>query len=176
MDGVVTALRRWHLVFTKPAAEELAKEHLERQGYGVYFPRVQQKALRRGKLVERVVSLFPRYLFVQLDTAWQSLAPVRSTVGITNVVRFGTEYTVVADGVISNLKSHEDPSSGLHSLAISPWFKSGDSVRIATGTLAGLEGVFEFKDGNQRVTIFLNLLGRESRLRIDVGCILPSAA
>ena len=178
MDSIQNfpGLLRWHLVMTKPANEECAVTHLERQGYGVYFPRLQQKTLRRGKWCDCTAALFPRYLFVRLDSVLQSLAPVRSTVGVANVVRFGVDYTVVPDRVIETLQRNADQQTGLHSLRTADWFKRGDLVRIAAGALAGLEGVFESEDGNQRVTVLLNLLGRETRIQIDAGYVARSAA
>src|SRR5882757_6361948 len=87
----------WHLVFTKPLGETTAKLNLERQGYRVYFPRLQEKILSRGRWRDRIGALFPRYLFVQLNAALQSLAPIRSTLGVTNVVRFGNDFVTVPD-------------------------------------------------------------------------------
>src|SRR4030095_2041604 len=98
-----TAMFRWFLVLTRPASEQLAKTNLERQGYRVYYPRLLRPSLQRGRWVERVVSLFPRYLFLQLDAARQSLAPVRSTLGVANLVRFGSEARVVPDAIVDDL-------------------------------------------------------------------------
>ena len=176
MQNIHSSALRWHLVLTKPSNEEMAVTHLERQGYGVYFPRLQHKALRRGKWCDRISALFPRYLFVRLDAVLQSLAPVRSTVGVANVVRFGVDYMVVPDHVVDSLRRNADPHTGLHKLRAAEWFKRGDTVRIASGSLSGLEGIFESEDGNQRVTVLLNLLGRETRIQIDAGCVVPSAA
>src|SRR5688500_1239434 len=95
VTGTLRSVWRWFLVCTKPAGEQTAKLNLGRQGYRTYYPRLMRQALRRGRWVEQVVSLFPRYLFVQIDTTLQSLAPVHSTIGVTGIVRFGTESTVV---------------------------------------------------------------------------------
>jgi transcriptional antiterminator RfaH len=171
-----SAQLNWYLVMAKPSNEDCALVNLERQGYGVYFPQLQTKALRRGKWSDRIVPLFPRYLFVQVDSIAQSLAPVRSTLGVANVVRFGVNHMVVPNRVIDSLRANANPETGLHTLRIGEWFKRGDAVLIATGSLTGLEGVFESDDGNHRVTVLLNLLGRETRLQLDAGCVVPSAA
>jgi transcriptional antiterminator RfaH len=160
---------------TKPANEEVAVAHLQRQGYGVYYPRFLQKTLRRGKWCDRITALFPRYVFARLDSNQQSLAPIRSTIGVANVVRFGIDYIVVPDCVVASLKRNED-ATGLHQLRNADWFNRGDTVRIAAGSLTGLEGIFESDDGNHRVTVLLNLLGRETRIQIDAGCVISSAA
>jgi transcriptional antiterminator RfaH len=156
---------RWHLVFTKPNGEEVAKANLERQGYRVYYPRVQQKVLRRGACREAISALFPRYLFVQVNTATQSLAPMRSTLGVSNVVRFGTEYVVVPKQVVDDLIGLED-QYGLHRLSLVRPFEVGSAVRVVDGALAGIEGIFECEDGGGRVVILLKMLGRETRINL----------
>jgi transcriptional antiterminator RfaH len=175
MSRSADSLCRWHLAFTKPLAEEVAKVHLERQGYRVYLPRVQQKTFRRGKWGERIVALFPRYLFVQLDAALQSLAPIRSTVGIASIVRFGVDFTVVPDRIVRSLAANEDPETKLHKLPATSSFKAGAAVRITKGALSGLEGIFECEDANDRVTVLLNLLGREARVKIESGFVVATA-
>ena len=168
--------RSWYLVLTKPLNEEVAKINLERQGYKVYLPRLQQKLLRRGKWRDCVTALFPRYVFVQLESLVQSLAPVRSTIGVANVVRFGVDYAVVPNAVVDGLVAQEDPATKLHSLRDGAWFKPGDAVRIATGSLSGLEGVFQYEDGADRVVVLLSILGREAQVRVDAGSVVASAA
>ena len=97
------AALQWFLVLTKPCGENVAKLNLERQGYRVYYPRLLRPSLCRGRWKERIVSLFPRYLFIQIDAGCQSLAPVRSTVGVANIVRFGARTAVVSDAIIAAL-------------------------------------------------------------------------
>lgn len=57
----------WFLVRAKPGGEEIAKANLERQGYRVYYPRLLCPTLYRGRWIDHIASLFPRYLFVQVD-------------------------------------------------------------------------------------------------------------
>ncbi|HEX4971432.1 MAG TPA: transcriptional activator RfaH [Steroidobacteraceae bacterium] len=167
---------RWFLVFTKPAAEQVAVTNLQRQGYGVYFPRLSQPACVRGRWIERVAALFPRYLFVQLDPAQQSLAPVRSTLGVACVVRFGIEPAVVPAGMVEALIARADPQSGLHRWGARRPFERGSRVTVVGGVFRDLEGVFERDDGEDRVVILLQLLGASTRVRLRSGFVVPSAA
>lgn len=167
--------RRWYLVHTKPSAEEVARQNLERQGYGVYLPRVVTRAWRGDVAVERIVPLFPRYVFLQLQEGRQSLAPVRSSIGVANVVRFGSEYAGVSESVITTLQERADPLTGLHRLA-SQRLEAGDVVRIRMGPFEGLEGVFERESGADRVIVLLTLLGQEARMRIPARFVVPGRA
>jgi transcriptional antiterminator RfaH len=168
-------ISRWYLILTKPSGEETAKVNLERQGYRTYFPRLQQRKLYRGRWVERISALFPRYLFLQLDTGRQSLAPVRSTLGVAATVRFGSEYAIVPATVVDGLIQRADPESGLHELK-RPLFEPGAAVRIMSGAFAGLEGIFEREIGEDRVVVLFKLLGREASVRLPAGFVVPAYA
>jgi transcriptional antiterminator RfaH len=156
----------WFLILTKPSAENTAQLNLERQGYRVYYPRLQRPMLHRGRWIERIVALFPRYLFLQLNSLNQSLAPVRSTLGVASIVRFGREVAVVPRGIVDTLIHREDPGTGLHRLGPARTFERGAPVRIIAGIFEGLQGVFERDVGEERVVVLLRLLGQDSTVRV----------
>jgi transcriptional antiterminator RfaH len=167
---------RWYLIHTKPSGETLAQENLDRQGYEVYLPRVIRIIRRRDHRRERIVALFPRYLFLRLSEGQQPLAPVHFTVGVTSVVRFGSRYTVVPDQVILDLQGRADPDSGLHRLNCGLRMARGTPVRIASGPFDGLEGVFEREAGAERVMVLLRLLGQDASVCVPMESILLSGA
>lgn len=167
---------RWFLVLTKPSCEHTAKDHLERQGFRIYYPRLSRSVLCRGHWVDRIVSLFPRYLFLQLDAARQSLAPVRSTLGVVNLVRFGAEPQAVPDRVVNGLIDRADPQSGLHRLSCDRPLLPGARVSVIAGAFQGLEGIFEREAGDERVVVLLKLLGQEAPVRITSRYVVPSIA
>jgi transcription antitermination factor NusG len=45
-------------------------------------------------------------------------------------------------------------------------------VRIVAGPFATLEGVFDMAEGDERATVLLDLLGRQSPIRVGVGEIV----
>lgn len=162
---------RWYLIHTKVSAEAIAQRNLERQGYEVYLPRLAQSVRFDGRWRDCMMALFPRYLFLRLDEGRQPLAPVRSTVGVATVVRFGSRYTTVPDKIVNELRSRADPVSGLHRLKRKPLWVAGATVRITAGSFEGLEGIFERFAGSERVLVLLNLLGQEASVRIPSACI-----
>jgi transcriptional antiterminator RfaH len=98
-------VNEWYTVFCKPHGEKTAETNLENQGYAVYLPRLLTSRRRAGKWVKRIEPLFPRYLFLRPRDARQSLAPVRSTLGVTSLVRFGGQPAVVPDVVVDALRA-----------------------------------------------------------------------
>jgi transcriptional antiterminator RfaH len=167
---------RWYVVHTKPSREALAEANLQRQGYAVYVPRMVLSVRRRGQSAERVVPLFPRYLFLQLSEGCQALNPVRSSIGVASIVRFGARYAILPDGIMAQLRLRADPESGLHRLAKRPHLTRGASVRITTGPFEGLDGVFEREAGSARVVVLLSLLGQDAPVRLAADFVAPGYA
>ncbi|HLA73897.1 MAG TPA: transcriptional activator RfaH [Steroidobacteraceae bacterium] len=169
------AARSWFLIHTKPAGERLTQVNLLRQGFKVYFPRLLRRTLHRGRWRERIGALFPRYVFVQVETERQSLAPVRSTVGVTAVVRFGAQLATVPHSLVSGLMAREEPGSGLHRLRQRP-LHSGMRVSIISGALCGLDGIFDREAGQERAVILLSLLGRSTPVCVDQAALSRQCA
>ena len=161
--------KSWYLVYTKPRQEVLAQENLVRQGYGVYLPKVRLMRRRRGKQEAVVEPLFPRYLFIHLDTQSDNWAPIRSTFGVASLVRFGSEPAQVPDELVAHLKAQEG-QEGLHEWA-EVKLKVGDRVRVAEGPLKGVEGILLAKSGQERVMLLLEMLGKEVRTHLTVSQI-----
>jgi len=164
--------KSWYLVYTKPRQEALAQANLERQGYGVYLPKVRQMRRRRGKQEAVVEPLFPRYLFIHLDTQNDNWGPIRSTFGVASLVRFGSEPAQVPDELVAHLKAQEG-QEGLHEWA-EPKMKVGDRVRVAEGPLKGYEGILLAKTGQERVMLLLEMLGKEVRTHLTTRQIEPA--
>lgn len=164
---------RWYLIHTKPTRELVAAENLRRQGYELYYPRLVRPTRVRGRWLDRVASLFPRYLFLRLSVGDQAIAPVRSTTGVASIVRFGGDYAVVPDAIVDNLRMRADPDTGLHCLHSRSSFQPGSNVRIVAGVFDGLEGVFQRESGDERVVLLLGLLGRDTLVQIPAAFVLP---
>lgn len=163
--------RRWYLVYSKPRQEALAKENLERQGYTTYLPLLRTPRKRLGRRIIRIEPMFPRYLFIFLDTETDNWAPIRSTVGVNTLVRFGMTPSPVPDDLIELLKQRED-SSGVQDIPMHT-FKPGQTVRIEEGPFMGYEGIFLAESSQQRVLVLLDIVGKSAKARIDVGALSP---
>ena len=159
-------IKSWYLVYTKPRQEEIAFANLVRQGYGVYLPHVRQVRKRRQQRVVIVEPLFPRYLFIYLDTHSDNWGPIRSTLGVASLVRFGQEPARVPEELVDYLKTREG-GEGLHEWAEQE-FRSGDRVRVAEGALLGYEGILLARTSRERVVVLLDILGRQVRTKITV--------
>lgn len=167
-------MESWFVVCCKPRQELIAQENLLRQGFRVYLPRIQVKRRRRGQWFDVAEVLFPRYIFIQLDPVKNSIAPVRSTRGVVGLVRFGGQPAVVADEIMEALFQRENLASGFHQ-DDRPMFCVGEPVKLVEGPLAGMEGVFVQEDGEKRVTVLLELLGKANEVRVNRDWIILAA-
>lgn len=164
----------WYAVSCKPRQEAIAEENLLRQGYRVYLPRIQSQRRRHGQWTNVIEPLFPRYLFIRVDHTSRSTAPVRSTRGAVGLVRFGGQPAVVPEEVISAIVQRETPESGLHQ-DDRPLFHAGEPVKLESGPLAGMEGIFVEEDGEKRTIVLLELLGKANKIRINRDWVVQAA-
>ncbi|MFA6445051.1 MAG: hypothetical protein WCV99_22175, partial [Sterolibacterium sp.] len=99
---------------------------------------------------------------------------VRSTRGAVGLVRFGGQPAVVPDAVMDALRHREDAASGLHQDK-RPLFSPGEVVKLVDGPLAGMEGVFTEQDGDKRVILLLELLGKANKVTVSRDWITRAA-
>ena len=161
----------WYLVHARPRQEAVAAGHLERQGYGVYLPRLKLPRLRRARWHDLVEPLFPRYLFAGVRPAEQCIHPIRSTRGVAALVRSGDRYVPVPRDLLTSLCDRAD-EDGFHQLTIED-LAPGDRVRIVAGPFSGLEAVFQSRQGTDRVRVLLELIGATTAAMLPAGLVVP---
>lgn len=151
------APQAWFAVLTKPRSEAIAAVHLDRQGFEVMACRLRRSLPRSEGIRELVEPLFPRYVFVRTCASGHTLGPVRSTRGVSGVVRFGNRTPIVPDPVIDAIRAREDDCGFVQLDA--PGMSPGDRVQVRQGPLTGLEGIFESTSGMDRVRLLIDVLG-----------------
>ncbi|NIM28459.1 MAG: transcription/translation regulatory transformer protein RfaH [Gammaproteobacteria bacterium] len=158
-------MKAWYLVYSKPQQERLALENLERQGYASYLPMIRNRRRIRGKYTSVIEPMFPRYLFVHLSDETDNWGPIRSTIGVANLVRFGARAARVPDSLIGAMLEREE--DGVQ-IVVAPQAEPGDRVRIVEGVMAGYEAIFQAKTGKERVVLLLQL-AEDKTARVQVG-------
>jgi transcriptional antiterminator RfaH len=161
---------RWFVAHTQPHSEAKATAHLNRQGFEIYLPRYLKRRRHARKIETVAAPLFPRYLFVAVDTTAQRWRSIYSTVGVARLVCNGDEPTAVPDGIVEALKSRED-TNGFIKLEYRPSFRPGEKVRVLDGAFSSCLGLFEGMAERERITILLDLLGRKVRVVLDADLV-----
>ncbi len=160
-----SALKNWYLLSSKPHKDALAEEQLLNQGYEIYRPLAQRLRKRRGKMLKVTESLFPRYMFINLDTLDDNWAPIRSTYGVNQIIRFGNEPAQVPDELIQSLKANEE-KLGEKAIDLDKFHK-GEQVILTDGPFKGLSGIFLSYDGEERAMILLEIMHSQTKLGIS---------
>lgn len=166
--GKVTQ-KHWYLVHSKPREEEVAKANLERQGYIVYLPLCKLFRRRMGRRLQVIGPLFPRYLFIQLESGIDDWRPIRSTRGVATLVRFGTEPALVPQALIGMLMARAD-TTGVHILP-GKEFRPGERVRVREGVMEGYEAILLAQSARDRVILLLDIVGKQIRVEVEAAHI-----
>jgi len=155
-------VKNWYLIKTKPRQENIAKQNLENQGYGVFCP--------IAKINNQLVILFPGYLFVQLSEKTQNWSPINSTKGVSYFVKFGSNFAKVSIGVVEFIKAHQHITT--EKLKKINNFKPGDKVQISDGAFKNCMAIFKCYKPDERVILLMNLLGSEQSLSIKKELVI----
>lgn len=155
----------WYVVHTKPRQESRALLNLELQGYGCFLPTLPKKKILKKTVEVTQEPLFPRYLFISLDVSasGKSWVPIRSTLGVSKLVTFGTEPVRVAPDLIESLKTcHQTIQT-----APSP-FTPGERVQLKEGPFANIDVLYQMEDGDSRAFVLIELLQKTTCMSVPL--------
>lgn len=126
-------------VQTKPQGEALAIEHLHEQKLTAYCPMYQKESIRGRQVKVNSTVLFAHYVFVLADQAvQQSVHMIRSTRGVSQLIKVGEQPTLVKASIIEEIKALETE----HLNQVKLHFTSNDKVVISQGIYQGLEAIY----------------------------------
>ena len=158
----------WYVVHSKPRQVQVALENLLRQGWHAWLPQIKVATIgkRSARKADKLAlePMFVRYLFIRPAHEEQSIAPVRSTLGVSMLVRFGVQLATIDHQTVCDLAHLELAQRQLDYHQITP-LQPGVAVQIVSGPLAGLKGLVSMAS-SERVVVLLDLLGRQQEIRL----------
>lgn len=163
--GETTPTDRWYLAYTKPRQEQIALFNLEQQAFHVYLPLYKKFKKTEQGPVALFEPMFPRYMLFRPGKPEQSISAVRSTKGITTVVRFGFEPAMLHDTVVERIRQLEQDRNHATLQELSD-LKPGQSVRLKHTALGGIEGLVQ-SVSSKRVAVLLEILGRPTLVQLE---------
>jgi transcriptional antiterminator RfaH len=166
-----TSRARWYVVHCKPRQDGRALENLVRQGFSCFLPTVSVEKVRGGCKLEVQESLFPGYLFIQLDEVNDNWQPIRSTRGVSEIVHVNEYPVPVHEEVIGRIRDRlaSNPPRV-------PNLLPGERVVITEGCFSELEAIFVANDGEKRIVLLMNILQREQTLSFPVASVRKCSA
>ena len=158
----------WYVIHTKPKKEDAAAHYLMDNSIEVFFPRMEAYSVVYGKSRKVVKALFPGYLFAHFDPL-KSYRLVNWSRGVSRVLSYDGTPSPIDDEVIELIRRRVDENSvvqkALH-------FKANDPIRIRTGPLRDLIGIFErWVSDEGRVRVLLNLLNYNATVELHYSQI-----
>lgn len=152
-------MSRWYAVNTHPHQEDRAERNLQRQGYATFLP-VQRKTRRHARRIDTVrATLFPSYMFVSLDIETQAWSPINSSYGVRRIIHQNGRPAALPDRFVAGLQGATDEDGFV--VEDVETFKIGDRLRILAGPFADRIGAMVRLPAGDRITVMLDLLGRE---------------
>lgn len=169
VQGQTFSAQVWHLAQLKPNGAALATRNLLRQGYEVFNPKHMVSKRSGDIFVRREEQLFPGYLFVGLAHDLRRWGPINGTLGVTRLVGFNGAAAVVPGHLIDELQHRCDDQGKMLLLdELAP----GDTIRVLAGPFAEFISKVERIDGEQRVWVLLDILGRASRVQLERAAVV----
>lgn len=148
---------RWFVVHTRPLAELRAIQHLERQGYRTFCPRVHRTVRHARKTTTVMSPVFRNYLFVRLNLSRDRWRCINATRGVAGLIMQNDRPRPVPRGVIEAILGHVNPDG---TLRVTTRFGAGQAIRIENGPFADMVAKFEKCEPDGRIRALIELLGR----------------
>lgn len=150
----------YHVVRTNPQQENGACAFLRKLPVEPLFPLIAKKVLVRNKIVYRSEPMFPSYVFLSTELLTVALwAAINATPGVVRMMTgAGNFYPVtVPEDVMQAIR---DRSIVPKLMRTARDFAHRQPVKVTTGPLAGLHGLFEL-DALKRTGMLTKLFNRE---------------
>ena len=161
-------MKNWYVIQTKPKKEGEAESYLSTKGVEIFNPLMETFALKNGRMSKELKTLFPGYIFGKFDLD-QNYPLVRWGRGVKKILGFGGYPTSISEEVVEVIKERTD-TEGI--VRVKQNFKANDVIRIKTGPMKDLLGIFErWASDNERVRVLLNLIGYQPAVEIHHSMI-----
>ena len=160
---------RWYVVISNVSSEAKAAAELERAGFDCYFP-TWRKEIRHHRTKKWTLKVFPllmRYGFVRLaDPAISGL--VDDVDGVHGTLRNQGKPVPVPDDTIMRIRRAQEAGAFDEMRDHMARLRPGATVRIAEGSMIGLQGLVESVKDTRKATILLNLFNGSTPVEIDL--------
>ncbi len=155
--------KKWYVIYTKPRAEDMARDHLERKDIHVFLPKIRECHYSSKGKEAKIKPLFPNYLFARMAYP-DDYYKVIWAKGVRRIVGNGGKPVPLDDSVVDFLKKQTEENGFVRP---SPRLKIGDTIRVKNGPLAGLIGIIDGSiDEKGRIKVLMDFLKEGARIEI----------
>ncbi len=155
----------WFLSYTHPRLESVARQNLKQQGFQTYLPFYKGLKNKDGVMVAVLEPMFARYVFFRPTHEGQSIAAVRSTRGVANLVSFGPKIGTICSSILNVIWQFEQERNAADLTELSS-LRPGHVVRFREPAFGCLEGLVK-SVSSRRVAVLLELMGRPQVVSVE---------
>lgn len=160
------AEQKWFALSVTVRHEKIVSQVLQNKGFETFLPLYTRRHQYTRRVREFEIPLFPGYLFCR--SALATRLPILTTPGVLRMIGAGRVPIPVEDNEITSLQKAVEAGVPV---APHPFWQSGQTGRIATGPLAGVEGIVVNAKHPLRLILSVGLLRRSVLLEIDAECV-----
>jgi len=162
--------KQWYVIQTNPKEDSLASLVLAQQGIHTYQPFMEKYVFHARKKTLKKYPLFPNYLFVRIMPVEGEFHKIRWCRGVRRILLDNYQPVPIEEEFISGLYTLEDKSSGVIKKPVE--FQPGDVVRIKSGPLKDLYGIFETWGSDEgRVKILVEMVNNRAKVVMHASLI-----
>jgi len=160
----------WYAVYTKPRHERKVNAHLVQEGITAFLPEIERWSRRRDRKKRIFYPIFPGYLFINIELNGGSRLKVIKTRGVVRILGHKGVPTAIPEEQIEAIQKALDSRKAISSF---PYLKTGQIVRVITGPLDGVEGIFVSEKGKGKLVISVDILQRAVSVEIEETDVEP---
>lgn len=151
----------WYCVTTHSRCEDLALANLNRQNFTTFLPTIMERHPKHGN---RIVPLFPGYMFVAFDIDVDRWQPIANTYGVRRILSSAPENpTQVPDTLISELQASAEQRLTTHGTAL---IRPGCELRVRSGPLQRNTGICQLV-AKDRVVLLMKIMHRQIEVTLN---------
>jgi transcription elongation factor/antiterminator RfaH len=160
--------QKWYVIYTKPCAEDMARENLERKNIDVFLPKIRESRHSSKGQEVKIKPLFPNYLFAHMAYPDDYYAVIWAK-GVRRIVGDGTEPIPLDNSVVDFFKKQTEEKGFIQP---SSRLKTGDTVRVRNGALEGIIGIVDGSiDEKGRIKVLMDFLKESARIEIPYSSL-----
>lgn len=160
----------WYAVYTKPRHERKINAHLIREGVTTFLPELERWSRRKDRKKKIMYPIFPGYLFINTELSVENRLKVIKTRGVVRILGNKGIPTAIPENQIEAIQRIVDNNKEISPY---PYMKTGQIVRVMSGPLNGVEGIFISDKGKGKLIISVDILHRAVSVAIDETNVEP---
>lgn len=161
---------KWYVLWTRSHCEQLVCNQLAAKGFHPFLPRIDMWSRRGERRCRLSVPAFPGYLFLHHEMDTHSYVEVRKARGLVRILGDGGDrLATLATVPVEEIEAiHRALCANLPAYS-HPYVREGQRVRIISGPLADVEGVF-VRDKPNKGLLVLSVTLLQGSVAVEVDC------